>query len=458
MRAFMRVPHCEHSGEFATNQVDREQAIKFSKNSLQRARALEKIAPINSQEREFAEAALDTYLPRALHGLLTLSNKIDGLQLKPEEVLPLQALLLSTFDKANSLWRHPSGRARPRQLSTPPKYRENNIWFALEQAAKQWGQEKTNIQIMNWPDLPTESGGITIFEGRMKEMLPDILKRDSADGLQIEAIVTAFPRPNQAFWTLSALWTGWLWGQEALGKFGTVLRRRRYDWSWHTKALHTTLGNLEKVLEGQTPFFGLVTESEAGFDAAVMIAAELANFRLQHWAVRPISKQSQFEWTNSVNQNETQIAKDKEKLIKHAAKELIQEIGQPIDYLRIQATALDKLIYENQLINPSMTADENYTELRSQIELALSYGQEFSRYGGGESSIEGGKWWLAKENGINPPLDDRLEREVISYLQKNPGNKTIEIERQMCNIYPGSLTPARELIASILESYGNQKK
>ncbi|MEK6255970.1 MAG: hypothetical protein N2C13_01475, partial [Chloroflexota bacterium] len=378
-------PHCEHSGEYPTTLEDIDRAAKFSNNSLQRARALESIAPIDSPDRKYAEEALDVYPARALYGLSTLSNKIDGLSIIPEHEKPLQALMLSAFESANSLWRHPSGRARPRQLSTPARYRETNIWFALERSVSQWVNQAANVQIVNWPNLPQEDGGISIYEGRMKDLSSELVELNLGGTNGINAVVTTFPRPNQAYWTLSALWTGWLWGQEALGEFGHVLRRRRYDWAWHTNALQSSLNNLQKSLPAKTPFFGLVTENEAGFDAAVMIASELANFELQHSAIRPESGQSQFLWSNSTTRNAVKQRKESGKLIQQAVTILMKDLGQPVDYLRLQAAALEALISGNKISNPGLAGNEIYTNLRSQLEQAISLGQAFTRFGGGES-------------------------------------------------------------------------
>ena len=64
-------------------------------------------------------------------------------------------------------------------------------------------------------------GGILLYEGRIKG-LAEVVKN-----APIQAVVGAIPRPNQAFWTLSALWAGWLWGREAAEPFKVALRRLR---------------------------------------------------------------------------------------------------------------------------------------------------------------------------------------------------------------------------------------
>ena len=41
------------------------------------------------------------------------------------------------------------------------------------------------------------------------------------------AALAVLPRPNQAYWTLSAMWSGWLWGIEAVAPLHSALERIR---------------------------------------------------------------------------------------------------------------------------------------------------------------------------------------------------------------------------------------
>ena len=170
-------------------------------------------------------------------------NKLDAFTGAKRKLA--EALLLAAFDQSNALWAYPSARQRPRSLSIPPRFREINIWMALEGAVEAWhtrsdSQEASTLPLVTWPESPPSSGGICVFEGRLRDLVDQIAKSDGAT-LDISAVLTAFPRPNQAYWTLSALWSGWLWGHTGAAPFKSVLRRRRYDWGWHTTALYAKL-------------------------------------------------------------------------------------------------------------------------------------------------------------------------------------------------------------------------
>jgi hypothetical protein len=153
--------------------------------------------------------------------VFTLINKLDGLNLSVRRQKHLTALLLTTLDLSNTLWPHPIRRTRPRQLKSRPKFREHNIWLALENSISSWASSAPAVPLVIWPALPPPEGGICLFEGRLKDMIDSLIETE------IGTVLTAFPRPNQAFWTLSALWSGWLWGREAVGPFKSVQPYKR---------------------------------------------------------------------------------------------------------------------------------------------------------------------------------------------------------------------------------------
>src|SRR5690606_14960502 len=125
-----------------------------------------------------------------------------------------------------------------------------NLWLALEEAVESWSsppeRPAPEVALTTWPEPPPARGGICIFEGRIRGLGEAGAGTDSRAP---DAVLSALPRPNQAFWTLSALWAGWLWGAQETAAFKSVLRRRRYDWSWHSTALNAALGHLTPLLK-----------------------------------------------------------------------------------------------------------------------------------------------------------------------------------------------------------------
>ena len=129
--------------------------------------------------------------------------------------------------------------------------------MALERAVGQWSETGAPVAYEAWPKKIPE-GGICLFDGRLKELAAEVgkeipIQRGGGRGAAL----------NQAFWTLSSLWAGWLWGREAAEPFKIGLRRRRYDWAWNATALQSAFRNLASLLPKDTPMLGLLGEPEA---------------------------------------------------------------------------------------------------------------------------------------------------------------------------------------------------
>jgi len=455
-------PHCGDEGEHPSTPTDTERAT-ISIAGLHRTRALERVAPINDPDRAHAEEALAAYPPRAVYALFTLINKLDGLNLSPLRRRCLQALLLTTCDQANAMWAYPTTRERPKQLGVPPRYRENNIWLALETSIPLWATGESMVPFVTWPKQPetenTKTGCICIFEGRLRDLAVDL------HDLNIGAVVAALPRPNQAFWTLSALWAGWLWGREAVGPFKAVLRRRRYDWAWHTTALASALKALTEHLPPGTPYISLIGELEPGFLKAATIASDIAGFDLRRMVLRDENLPAYLEWVCSGPPVTNPVSGNIVSIIQSAADEYLSERGEPADYMHLVAAALQQLSITHAFRQTPVTTtsservDDHPADLFNHTQTAMrevfTYRGGFLRYGATEA-FDTGQWWLREDKKTAAPLADRVEIELVQHLINHPGCSFEDIDRRMCKIFPGLFTPGLGLLQVCLDSYGIQ--
>ena len=356
-------PNCGDSGEHPCTPYDVELSSHFSSSGLHKARALERVVASTDQDRIHVEQALTVYIPRALYGLITIINKIQGLDISSSDQKYLTALLLHTFDQANALWRVPSQKERRRQLLIPRHFRENNIWLALENGISLWstnaGDPGSSVPLTFWPELPPITGGICIYEGRLRSLI------DQIKDLEINSVCTAIPRPNQAFWTLSALWAGWLWGRAAVGKFKSVLRRQRYDWAWHASALSSVFVNLANSLSPSTPLFGLIGEAEPGFIGATLVAAGIAGCYLESIAIRSDRDQAQIHWISTNNPALTQISSRLTSTAIQSSKNYLEMKGEPGNYLTTMTAAFNAI---SQLWSPTVL--NQTTDLKVEAELS----------------------------------------------------------------------------------------
>jgi hypothetical protein len=341
-------PFCGDTGEHPCTAYDAEIASQFSSSGLHKARALERVVSASDQDRIHVEQALSVYTPRALYALITIINKIEGLNISSISQKHLAALLLHSFDHGNAMWRVSGSKERRHQLSIPRHFRENNIWMSLEQGIDLWSHsfDRTSdpvVPLTTWPDVPPNTGGICIYEGKLVSLV------DSIANLKIDAVCASLPRPNQAFWTLSALWTGWLWGRDAVGSFKNVLHRQRYDWGWHTTALSTVFKQLTNILDPSTPILGLMSEVEPGFIGSVLVAAGISGCSLQGIAIRPEEDQAQIVWNLQEIPQETQNYLSLIDLGIQSAKQYMASRGEPTSYLNIISAAFLNIIQSQAL-------------------------------------------------------------------------------------------------------------
>jgi hypothetical protein len=494
----LHCPDCGESGEFLSTPADEHKLAQLPSQQLHRSRALERVTAMDDPDRALVEEALDIYVPRAIYALFTIINKLEFIPAHRRR--PIFALLLAAFDQANTLWPHPTQRARPRQLTTPSQYRENNIWLAMENAIDAWLQayppRNERLPIVSWPEQPPQSGGISIFEGRVKDLVEDwpdkVVKDTTRPSIQIQAVITALPRPNQAYWTLSTLWSGWLWGREMAAPIKMVLHRRRYDWSWHCAALNAAFTQLKHFLKPGAALIGLIGEAEPGFLSAAILAAHLAGLSLEGMALRSAENQAQIEWRQSaqprlagVFDEKNRLAERLRDLIQQAGLEYLRRRGEPANYLEMFSAGLTHMISASLMGVESTTPADPHEEpspadlhaaVNTSFQHAFNFPAGFVRFQSSSSSIEIGQWWLCESNNlandreratnrsgacqvitqtreIDPPLADRIEIEIVRLLLSHEDFSQSRLEFLLNDQFKGLFTPDPDLVQAILDSY-----
>ncbi|MFZ5881784.1 MAG: hypothetical protein ACOY0R_20650 [Chloroflexota bacterium] len=443
-------PHCGDAGEHPAAPADLERARAMERTAgLHRARVLERVAPVGDPDREYAEEALLAYLPRAVYALATLINRLEGLDLPPERRRLLTALVLAACDAGSSLWSE--DRLRPKQLSVSSHFRENNLWQALELAIGEWTETGSQVPCEAWPRKIPE-GGICLYEGRLKDLAGQVRAE-----IPIQAVAAAIPRPNQAFWTLSALWAGWLWGRAASEPFKIGLRRRRYDWAWNASALSAAFHHLADLLPAGRPMLGLLSEPEPSFLTSALTAAAGAGFDLAGLALRTEHDPLQAAWIHS-DAPRPSIPRDLAP-VRQAISLYLAERGEPTPYLHVHAAALADLADSRALKASGEEADEALRQVNTLIESALTGDARFIHHGAGEG-VESGLWALRADDPQRPleSLPDRVEVATVNFLVRKPASLYIEIEHELYEKFPGLLTPSKAMLYQVLHSYAERKR
>jgi hypothetical protein len=448
---FLKGYECSQCGQIveeATNEIDRGLALSHAGKGLQFAMALEQLAPSGDPYRRHAEAALNVYPGRSLYGLITLQSKLNQIGFTPEQSAAAEALLLYTFDACNALWGYPEGRIRPRRLSLSPQYIERNVWRAMEKAVDAWSCKGSRVPIQPFPEkgLP-EVGTMAIYPGSARSLTAALAR------VVPKWILTVLPRPHQAYWTLSALWTAWLWGREAAIPIKVALHRRRYDWAWHARALRAVFNKVSSIFEDGTQVVAFLPESEPGFVGAALVGLDGAPFRLTGKAFRVADDQALLRWEVDQETRVKAPADDVEAKMTISVREVLQTRGEPVPYVIIHAAVFSELAEERQLAPYwDYEAGNPLSILTGKLEAVL-YNREIFIRVGRATEIERGLFWLVDPSGAEVPLSDRVELAVLQLLQDSHGMKQTEIFEQIYRQFSGFLIPDQRFLKNCVRSY-----
>ena len=449
--SIVNCPHCGARGEQILTSEAKAAFTPLPPKRLHLARALNRIVDLNDAFRYQVENALDAYPTRPLIILQTLINRLETLEQDPRRHDLLMALILSAADQGNTLWAYPSPRARPRQIVIPSVFQEKNLWKALENAVKTWQAIKEPVLISDWQGFEKDANGIYIFQGRLRELGLDHV------GKEISAVVTAIPRPNQAFWTLSTLWTGWLWGKEGVAPIRNVLSRQRYDWNWHQTALNSLFDVLYALPQASNHFFGLIAENEPMLLLASLLAANQSGLKLESFAQSIDDQIAQCLWRRSPEREQLVMPQEATKHAHQRINEYLTKKGEPASYQQIHSATISGLAHQNKLAIEIFLQNPNHgaSETQKWLESFFEVGGELTRINGESSSIETGDWWLSHPAHTAVPLIDRIEEVIVRHLIKEKKTSALDVKEHVYQAFPGIFTPDDAILLNCLESYAD---
>lgn len=451
--AIVECPVCGAKGEQTLDEAALSAMPDLPPARLHQARALNRIAGQDDPLRAQVQNALNTYPTRPLIILQTIINKLDSIEQSPRRRDLLIALILSAANYGNTLWAYPSPRERPRQLVIPSVFQEYNLWKAMEKAVATWQVIKEPVPLVEWDGHKPGNPSIMLYRGRLKEISP---LPDAAD---IGAVIAVVPRPNQAFWTLSALWTGWIWGQDAVGPIRQVLSRQRYDWNWHTHALQVSFNNVQRIISPDCKIWVLVAENEPMLLLSTLLAADIAGYQLTGFAQFKDDNLAQCRFETLPEIGGAVEPAESLNFARESIRNFLLEKGEPAPFETVHMAAITNLAARNMLAIDIFLENDNQTasETEKLIETLFNERGFLTRVAGGTASLETGEWWLADQDEETPPLIDRLEKLILQHLLEE---KTTHIEKLRTVIFPafpGLFTPTSEEVFSCLESYTDRQ-
>jgi len=428
---------CKQKSESRISEIDLKFRKLLGNINLYRSRSIQRVIPGIDVAPPVVEEVIQAYLPRSLAVLTKFLNRNDAFNPSADRKRMIEALLILACDYGTMLWGIPIGRSRPKSISIPNQFRENNLWKIMEIGYEFFSFLETSIPFTIFPDLPPESGGICLFPNRIRrheefQKFPDF-----------QAVSTVLPRPNQAFWTLCAVWAGWLWGPDTVQKLKGALERKRYDWIWHTHALKNLF---EFTSTKKTPWVATAPELSPNFMLSFASAPASSGYQLNNFAFHPENKSAQLYWQfghTDVSQKESKT----NYLLDYMAKK-----GEHANYQELLTINILHLANSNDLVEINNKVDNSlYPDVQHQFENFLNNKQLITKID--KDSLEYGDFWLTNPPNSYRPLADQIEISLIHYLQDDPIVSVLEIESIINKKQPGVFPVHRELLMKLLESY-----
>lgn len=440
-------PHCGQKGELPLGEIDLECLARIeTQKKKTRARAKQRVVLGLEGSASGLEDALNCYTDRALYFLMTCINKLDGMTQDEESRRLLRALILNLMDLGSNLWHWPPKNERPLNLNPPAEFLEHNLWNELHSAIKLWTILDTPLKLTRWPEQPPAGGGICLYQRGAANL------QEIASQVKPQAVLANFPRPNQAWMTLTVLWCGWLWGVKAVEHLRRSLENRRYDWRWLAGYHQLALQQVNTLLAKDGTVFGILNDSSPSYLFAVMTAARSCQLNLKGIALRQARQITQFEWRRQADLKDESKSPDFQDYAK-ILREAMRLKGEPLSneevmtVCRIQHALMEKLP-DNLLQLDENLLDEHLNRIKS----ALQNSSLFTTYK--NANIPGGsQWWPTQSFESEMPLSDRLENRITILLQKGQAVSSEEVNRYICGEFPGLFVPSTEAIQICLESY-----
>ncbi len=440
---------CLYAAEDQVNHEDIDQAATFQNNAIYRAQAVSKITNFTDHARSYVESIIDIYLPRTINAIVLTLQRLDLLEMSEQERNYLNALLISTFDQTTTLWPPDATRESPRQLVAPAFFRETNFWLVFEEQIEKWSSFTNKPVPLIYEQDPhfgdvSQGPGIHVICGRFSESIEKIAKFD------IKALVTVVPRYNQAFWALSAVWTAWLMGKEKLGSFYNVFNRRKYDWEWHTKALYSVFRRAYQLLPENAPVVLFPGSREVELTTSAAIAGKLSGFSMAGIAAREHRGYPQLLFSKKPTTPHSSHPLD----IKTGLIEYLRQREEPADYFLSYLACLTTAIQQNSLPGVVNTgAGKLYHQLHNAIIRSLNDSGTFRVYGKNVKTPQSKHWWLYEDCATDSPLDDRIEKSIVTFARFHPAFNHAGINAALNHQFRGLFTPSPALVLACLNSY-----
>jgi hypothetical protein len=472
-----RCPQCQSEGYFALEEPDFALLRGIEAQGVHYWYLLERLTQPHEPERQLAAELLQLYTPRSLYALTDIFMKMESLFTDSALRGALQLVLLSCLDTCSKLAAAPLPRATALRLHPPSRFVEHNVWHAFEEAYRLVRRLASADRVR----LCSEIEDLVSGEGAQAAVLTEPLRRLAGmlPPASVSLVVSAPQTYYRPFWTLSFLWSGWLWGRHRAAFLKPLLRRKTMGWSWYRRTLTTALKSLHRPLRQQARMVFLLEEAGVTHVANLVLAGIAAAFKLERILYQPHDLQPPRQPMQGVpgsyrltftrddtSQTESQppLPEDLAPVLQRAAssaiREVLRERGEALHLSWLHSAVYQRWARDG-LLQQVVVAEEEPSAadfLDQQLESALEEALENNTLEllpvtpGDEEGPQ--LWWLGDKGYPVRPLPERVEEEVYQALREGPDLTADLFEDSIYSRFPGRFTPGPKLIEKCLESYG----
>jgi hypothetical protein len=470
-------PHCTNHGPSPIQPADLDALDAIEAQGVHFWYLLERLAQPHQAERPLAQDLLKLYTSRNLAALADISMRIESLFGDSPLRSALSLILLSCLDTCSKLAAAPAPRATSLRPQPPSKFVERNVWHAFEEAYR-------HLRTLA-PAAPVALGSEVedLLSGQQAQalVLNLPLRKLSATlpPASVSLVISAPQAYYRPFWTLSYLWSGWLWGRHKAALLKPMLRRKVMGWSWYRRTLAAALRSLHRPLRPHGKMVFLLEGAGLTQVSNLILATVGAAFKLDRILYQPqdappprhpmqgVAGAYRLTFSRAADHETPQEVPAPESLTyslrlaaHRAIGELLRERGEALHLSWLhsavyQRWARDGLLALALLLDGEMSAADF---LQQQLKAALEEGLETRAWEllpiDAQDPDGPQLWWLAGKAYPPLPLSDRLEEAVYDTLKADQDLAGADLEDSIYSRFPGLYTPSLALLQQCLDSYG----
>lgn len=457
----VRCSRCEGAQRGEVDQADVEAAARIPPHGLAYHNALRRLVLEGHPAHERAAELLDLYTPRNLSALMDIVQRLDGLEAEPAVQAALCGVLLEAFDRGSSLDPPDEARHRPRMLRLPARYLERNVWLLMEEGLEHLlAEQAVMTPVRRAPNLSTLLSDPTPAYA----LLPSIARKvgELLPPGSVSLILADPPRPDAVYWALCALWAGWLWDTPAAQAMRPLLRRRRFDWSWHQDVLQQALAAASSLLAPDAVLVLLFADADSNMVESACLAASGAGYDLLGWGTTPAEGvRLVLRAAQPLTAPSPPTADEIAQAAAPLARSCLRQRGEPTPWPVLHAAVYAGLCSSRGLLARAVaTADQE--ALPEQAPSGAALVAEGVRRGLGSAGFIPGAPMHEPpaEAGERPvePLADRVEEVVWRTMRQRPAWTLDELTLAVYAALDGPLTPPLALVLLCIDSYSGKEE